>query len=136
VASMRAKGYLESGVWTKAYVRRHYPQLIDGDRIDPKRLVERLDRREQIDLGGVIFQHHCNDCHATTLGYSAAGPLVQGWRPQTIRALIRDLHEKRFTMPPWSGTPEEADLLAAYLHSIAPPPPKGMRPPATRAEAD
>jgi hypothetical protein len=45
-----------------------------------------------------------------------------------IRALIRDLDKHRFTMPPWSGTPEEAELLTDYLYSIAPLKPAGMAP--------
>ena len=31
-------------------------------------------------------------------------------------------------MPPWCGTPEEAELLTDYLMSIAPPRPAGMLP--------
>ena len=45
-----------------------------------------------------------------------------------IRAFIPKLDQTRFTMPPWSGTPEEAELLADYLYSIAPLKPAGMAP--------
>ncbi len=90
-----------------------------------------MPEKDQVALGGVIFQYHCNDCHAIEHGYSAAGPLVQGWTPDMLRALVRDLDRVHFTMPPWSGTPEEADLLAAYLESIAPPSPTGMLPHST-----
>ena len=79
-------------------------------------------------LGGVIFQYHCNDCHAAEQGYSAVGPLVQGWTPDMIRSLVGDLHRVRFEMPPWCGRPEEAELLTAYLKGIAPPRPRGMLP--------
>ena len=37
-----------------------------------------------------------------------------------IRSLVNDLDRTRFTMPPWAGTPEEAELLVAYLSSSAP----------------
>ena len=88
--------------------------------------------KDRVALGAVIFQYHCNDCHAIGLGYSAAGPLVQGWTPDMLRALVRDLDRVHFTMPPWSGTAEEAELVAEYLQSIAPPKPKGMLPGAKR----
>ena len=29
-------------------------------------------------------------------------------------------------MPPWAGTPEEAELLVSYLSDIAPARPEGM----------
>ena len=45
-----------------------------------------------------------------------------------IRALVRDLDRAHFTMPPWSGTPEEAELVAAYLAEHRPAAPDGMLP--------
>ena len=42
--------------------------------------------------------------------------------------LIENLDRAPFFMPPWAGTREEAQLLAAYLSSIAPPRPAGMEP--------
>jgi cytochrome bd-type quinol oxidase subunit 1 len=140
---LKAEGYLEGGVWTKAFVRANYPgTLVDdpfGDVIDPQRLLK-LPRRDRIVLGGLIFQYHCNDCHAIAEGYSPVGPLVQGWSPAMIRALVKDPDKTRFTMPPWWGTPEEADLLTEYLSSIAPMKPAGMAPgrgePETAPEAE
>jgi mono/diheme cytochrome c family protein len=133
VPTMRRRGYLESGTWTKAYVAKRYPQLLADGRIDLAR-IDQLDRQARLDLGAVLFQYHCNDCHAERLGYSAVGPLVQGWSPKMIRRLIDDLHLARFTMPPWAGAPEEAELLATYLSSIAPPRPPGMEPPQATLE--
>ena len=54
---------------------------------------------------------------------------MQGWTPDMMRALVRDLDRVHYMMPPWSGTAEEADLVAAYLKSIAKPRPVGMLPP-------
>ena len=45
-----------------------------------------------------------------------------------IRDLVGNLDKHRFTMPPWCGRDEEADLLADYLYSIAPQHPMGMLP--------
>jgi mono/diheme cytochrome c family protein len=74
----------------------------------------------------VLFQYHCNDCHAARRGYSAVAPLIRGRDRQRLCDLIVHLDEAHFFMPPWAGTAEEAELLADYLLSIAPPRPKGM----------
>lgn len=132
VDRVRRDGFLESGVWTKAYVRANYSQVLSPNgRVDRKQLLT-LPKADQIALGGVIFQYHCNDCHATGQGYSPVAPLVQGWTPQMIRSLIHDLDRTRFTMPPWAGTPEEAELLTAYLADISPAKPAGMLPGGSR----
>ena len=128
VAAIRQKGFLESGTWTKAFVRANYPQVMSADgRID-RSLLSQLPKADQTALGGVIFQYHCNDCHAIKQGYSPVAPLVQDWTPEMIRALVNDLSRTRFTMPPWAGTPEEAELLVAYLADLAPARPAGMLP--------
>jgi cytochrome bd-type quinol oxidase subunit 1/mono/diheme cytochrome c family protein len=120
-------GYLEGGVWTKAFVQANYPGTLVNGRID-QRLLLKLPRADRVALGGLIFQYHCNDCHAIAQGYSPVAPLLEGWSPAMIRSLIHDLDKTRFTMPPWSGTPEEAELLTVYLSSIAPMKPAGMAP--------
>ena len=127
VTRLRTDGYLEGGVWTKALVQARYPQVIRQGRIDPQLLLT-LPEKDRVALGGVIFQYHCNDCHAAEQGYSAVGPLVQGWTPDMIRSLVGDLHRVRFEMPPWCGRPEEVELLTAYLKGITPPRPRGMLP--------
>ncbi|MGO8689600.1 MAG: cytochrome ubiquinol oxidase subunit I [Thermoguttaceae bacterium] len=158
LSRLRLNGFLDSGVWTRAYVRQKYPQVMwsheeieslrhwdaaekyaaaqaailqAGEHADSQRML-RLPEKDRVALGAVIFHYHCNDCHAIGLGYSAAGPLVQGWTPDMLRALVRDLNRVHFTMPPWSGTAEEAQLVAEYLQSIAPQKPKGMLPEAKR----
>ena len=128
VAAVREKGFLESGTWTKAFVQASFPQVMSADgHIDRTRL-QSLSKADKVALGGVIFQYHCNDCHAIKQGYSAVAPVVQGWTPSMIRALVDDLNRTRFMMPPWAGTPEEADLLTAYLYDAAPKRPIGMLP--------
>lgn len=139
VGRFRQIGYLEGGTWTKAYVQRHYTQVLDPadpSKIDESKLLDPtvLSRADQISLGEVLFQYHCNDCHAVQTGYSAVGPLVRG-RPEAINLwTIEHLEQAHFFMPPWAGTPEEARLLAAYLTHIAPPRPEGMYPVAISRE--
>ncbi|MEN6496719.1 MAG: cytochrome ubiquinol oxidase subunit I [Thermoguttaceae bacterium] len=129
VPELRKTGFLEGGTWTNAYVKAHYPAMVDTDgRIDERRLLT-LFHKDQLVLGKVLFQYHCNDCHATEEGYSAMGRLLQGRPPEMILPLVENLHLVHYFMPPWSGTSEEAKLLTAYLVDIAPPRPKGMLPP-------
>jgi cytochrome bd-type quinol oxidase subunit 1/mono/diheme cytochrome c family protein len=125
VRRLQEGGYLEGGTWTRAAVAARYPSLVVDGKIDEKLLLA-LDRKDQLYLGEMLFQYHCNDCHAAEVGYSAVAPMVQGWPPHLIADLIDWLHTRRFMMPPWCGTDEERDLLVAYLTSISPPKPKGM----------
>lgn len=127
VVKARQQGYLETGAWTKALVASQYPQVLSGSKIDGKKLLA-LPEADQVRLGQVIFQHQCNNCHASTIGYSAVGHLMRGWTPEMIRSLLDHLEETNFFMPPWAGTPEEAKLLGRYLVSIRLPRPRGMHP--------
>lgn len=127
VASLRQKGYLEGGTWTKQYVKAGYPEVFVDGRINSRRLLD-LSPEKQADLGHVLFQYHCNDCHAVHQGYSAVAPLLRGRSRPRIRELIEHLNEGHFFMPPWAGTPEEAELLTEYLVKVAPPHPHGMMP--------
>jgi cytochrome bd-type quinol oxidase subunit 1 len=126
VPKLRAGGYLEGGRWTKAFVAENYPKAIVDSRIDGRELLK-LPYRDRIVLGKVLFQHHCNDCHAAELGYSAVGPLLQGRPRDQVLALIERLDDNYF-MPPWCGTHEEALLLTDYLMKINPSRPAGSRP--------
>jgi mono/diheme cytochrome c family protein len=158
VQNVQKNGYLESGVWTKRFVevnfpRDRFPELWAPDPKDPKvfhvarrglrkarpddqRTIAGLTAQDQVALGAVIFQYHCNDCHAVRQGYSAVGPLIQGWPPERIRDLVKNLSRDRYTMPPWCGTPEEAELLVQYLAGIAPPRPAGMLPDQSTRETE
>jgi cytochrome bd-type quinol oxidase subunit 1 len=128
VAQLRTTGFLEGGIWTKAFVAEHYPEVVDDNgQLDESRMLE-LEEADRLVLGESLFQHHCNDCHAVQNGYSAVGPIIRGWTPEMLESMTMRLHEHHFFMPPWAGTQEEAKLLAAYLASIAPPRPEGMLP--------
>lgn len=127
IDALRRDGLLDNSPWPLAYVHDRYPQCIRGGRID-KAAVDRLPPGDRQHLGGVIFQYHCNDCHALGQGYSPVGPLVQGWSPQMIRGVVLHLDQHRFEMPPWCGTRQEADLLVEYLYANAPKRPSGMAP--------
>lgn len=121
----RREGYLEGGTWTKALVATQYPQLMREGKIEEARLLT-LPEADQVKLGQVLFQYGCNNCHATTQGFSPVGHLIRGWTPEMIRTVVREPEKVHFFMPPWAGTREEAELLTKYLVTIAPPHPGGM----------
>jgi len=125
MSRLARSGVLAGGTWTRAIVTDRYPGLIRDGRVDAERLAS-LDHKDRVALGEVLFQYQCNDCHAAANGYSAVGPLVRGRSPRAVAAMILDFKNTHFYMPPWAGTPEEADLLAEYLAEIAPPNPEGM----------
>jgi cytochrome bd-type quinol oxidase subunit 1 len=125
VPQLRSQGYLEGGVWTKAYVSKNYPQTIGNGRVEVNRLLE-LPAADRIHLGEVLFQYHCNDCHAANLGFSAVDGLLQGRSRAQVRSTVAHL-DTYFFMPPWAGTDDEAEVLTDYLMSIAPSRPSGMR---------
>jgi len=125
IPELRAKGILEGGSWTKALVASHYPQLIHEGKVDASRL-SKLPEVDQLRLGQVLFQYSCNNCHAVDGGFSPVDHLIRGWTPEMIRMAVKQPETLLFFMPPWAGTPEEAELLAKYLVSIAPPHPGGM----------
>ncbi len=125
VPKLRNQGYLNGGIWTKAYVSKNYPQAAGKDSIEENRLLE-LPAADRIRLGEVLFQYHCNDCHAAALGFSAVSQLMQDRSRAEVRSVIDHLDTYVF-MPPWAGTNDEAELLTDYLMSIAPRRPGGMR---------
>ncbi|MCE5301804.1 MAG: cytochrome ubiquinol oxidase subunit I [Planctomycetaceae bacterium] len=125
VSTLRRDGYLNGGRWTKAFVERRYPQTLVDGRIDGQKLLA-LPPQDRVALGQTLFQYHCNDCHAAGDGYSGVGPLLRGRSRALIRSTVDHL-ESVYFMPPWCGTPAEAELLTDYLASINPPRPSGMR---------
>jgi cytochrome d ubiquinol oxidase subunit I len=128
VATLRQTGYLEGGVWPRAYIARHYPQVVNEQgQIDEADLLA-LPEVDRLKVGEVLFQYHCNDCHAAAEGYSAVGQLMRGWTPELIRLVAQHPEKAQFFMPPFAGRPEEAELLSQYLASIAKPFPSGLAP--------
>lgn len=122
VMKLRQNGFLQSGIWTRAFVAERCPTAVVGNQIDASKLLP----RDRLALGETLFLYHCNDCHAGTLGYSAAGPLLKGRPRDQVRAMVERLDDNYF-MPPWSGTPEEARIISDYLMTINPARPAGPR---------
>jgi len=125
IPALRNAGYLEGGVWTRAFVSKNYPSVISDTIIDETALLN-LPERDQRELGAVLFQYHCNDCHAIDNGFSPLGHLTRGWTFEMIQTVVEHPEKAHFFMPPWAGTKEEAILLTKYLAEIAPAHPAGM----------
>ncbi len=134
VPSVRATGFLQSGRWTREHVKERFPEAIRDGKVDSQRLLtSSLENR--ILAGRVIFMHHCNNCHAEEQGYSAVGPVLFSRSREVLVEMISHLHETHYFMPPWSGTPEEAELVTDYLWTLRPERPKGIYPNLERLEA-
>jgi cytochrome bd ubiquinol oxidase subunit I len=125
VPKYRQQGYLNGGIWTKAFVAKTYPQAMADDSIDENKLLE-LPAADRVHVGQLLFEYHCNDCHAAGPGFSAVSSLMQGRSRDQVRNTIEHL-DTYFFMPPWAGNDAEAELLTDYLMSIAPSRPAGMR---------
>jgi cytochrome d ubiquinol oxidase subunit I len=125
IPHLRESGFLDGGVWTRALIKEKYPFAVSNDRIDASKLLY-LPLNEQIRIGSVLFQYHCNDCHAVRFGYSAVGNLTRGWSERMIQDVVEHPEKAHFFMPPWCGTKEEAILLTKYLVALAPAHPPGM----------
>ncbi len=78
----------------------------------------KISDEDRLMLGEMIFMYHCNDCHATTMGLSAVGPLLTGKTEEEIKSFVLHLNRPGYYMPPWCGTMVELDLLSHYLVSI------------------
>ncbi|MBI3945337.1 MAG: cytochrome ubiquinol oxidase subunit I [Armatimonadetes bacterium] len=126
VPILQRNGFLEGGTWTRAYIAARYPGVMEGRRIVEERLLD-LPEPEQRHVGEVLFQYHCNNCHAVTHGVSGASQLLRGWTPEMVRAVSREPDRFHFFMPPWSGTPAEAEVLARFLIPIAEPFPRSLK---------
>ncbi len=126
VPRLRQAGFLEGGVWTSMLIGERYPFAFSENQIDVSKLLL-LPEDEQTRIGSTLFLYHCNDCHATEIGYSAVGRLLQGWTEPMIREVVEHPEKARYFMPPWCGTKEEAILLTKYLFSIAPAHPANMK---------
>ncbi|RME44172.1 MAG: hypothetical protein D6791_13775 [Chloroflexi bacterium] len=122
IPELQQNGFVESGVWTRAWIASNYPELLDSEgHIDEAEMLT-LPVRDQQEIGRMVFMYHCNDCHAID-GYSGVSGLARGWTPEMVELMVRHLDDFHYFMPPWSGTDAEAEVLAVYLESVIPPHP-------------
>jgi mono/diheme cytochrome c family protein len=95
VEALREEGIAARSVW------------VDGDETDP------------VVLGEQVFRAACQNCHARS-GYNGLADRVAHWDEAFISGMSQRTEYMRRLMPPWVGTVEEADALAAYLVTLKP----------------
>jgi mono/diheme cytochrome c family protein len=66
------------------------------------------------DEGADLFRHACRSCHTLT-GYKPLKPVFDGTDKKFIAGVIRSARFIKGNMPPFLGTPSEAEKIAAYL---------------------
>jgi cytochrome d ubiquinol oxidase subunit I len=125
VPRARAEGLLNVGLWPRLWMSDHHPDVMaPGGRVDePRLMLQPQEQRQQI--GRVVFLYHCNDCHAVR-GYSAISQLTRGKTRGMVMDIMLQLNRADFFMPPFSGRPEEAEVLLDYLATVMEPYPPGL----------
>ncbi|HKI82834.1 MAG TPA: c-type cytochrome, partial [Candidatus Krumholzibacteria bacterium] len=71
----------------------------------------------------------CKNCHSRS-GYNGLASRVRGWDRQFTAGFIQRMQYSLRPMPPWVGTPQEANELAQYLLSL----PGAKESPATKPD--
>ncbi len=94
VPELNRTGYLRAALWTP---------------------YKEIDSDNRLDAGHELFIHQCYACH-TVNGWN--NDIVQATESMSYRALvsyISRIHQIRYFMPPFVGTNEEIEALAAYI---------------------
>ncbi|WP_297988894.1 cytochrome c [Anoxybacillus sp.] len=82
--------------------------------------VKKITEENKIEAGREIYEGQCLACH-TIDGWRSKRALanrLQGWPQQSIESYIPTMHQVRPMMPPFAGTKEEVEALAAYLYKV------------------
>ncbi len=67
--------------------------------------------------GKEYFRLQCGSCHAVD-GYNGIRPLIEGWSQEYTYDQLQHLDTLKEIMPPFLGTDEERQAVAAYLASL------------------
>jgi mono/diheme cytochrome c family protein len=92
-----------------------FPGTDDERRAVAKYLSTEIEDRALAD-GGEVFEKRCGYCH-TKEGYQPLYEAMQGYTREDVIDVLPLLGDMTDEMAPWSGTEEEANLLADYLLS-------------------
>ncbi|WP_461201194.1 c-type cytochrome [Anoxybacillus sp. TBDG-1] len=82
--------------------------------------VKTITEENKIEAGREIYEGQCLACH-TIDGWRSKRALanrLQGWPQKSIESFIPTMHQIRPMMPPFVGTKEEVEALAAYLYKV------------------
>lgn len=95
---MNEEGFLANATWAKE---------------------KEITEENKVEAGREVFVGQCIACH-TIDGWRtkrALGKRLAGWDEEALKSYIPTMHTVRVAMPPFMGTEEELDALAAYLKS-------------------
>ncbi len=62
-----------------------------------------------------LFRHACRSCH-TIAGYRPLRPAFDGTDEAFVAAIVRAARKLRGNMPPFLGTPQEAEAIARHIY--------------------
>ncbi|KIQ94863.1 hypothetical protein LH47_01043 [Anoxybacillus thermarum] len=82
--------------------------------------VKEITDENKLEAGREIYLGQCLACH-TIDGWRSKRALanrLDGWSQETIKSFIPNMHNVRPMMPPFVGTEEELEALAAYLYKV------------------
>jgi hypothetical protein len=83
--------------------------------------IKKVTENNKVEAGREIYQGQCLACH-TIDGWRSKRALanrLKGWPQQSIESFIPTMHQVRPMMPPFVGTKEKVEALAAYLYKVA-----------------
>jgi mono/diheme cytochrome c family protein len=116
-------GWFSCLEWTREAARK--PYIITGYMYGNGLEVAKLDEYRKSGLlpsvayrsgddGADLFRRACRSCH-TVSGYNPLQPAFEGTDRAFIAAIVKSAHLLKGNMPPFVGTPAEADAIAGYL---------------------
>ncbi|MFC1562148.1 c-type cytochrome [candidate division KSB1 bacterium] len=80
-------------------------------------LVNQTDPAHRLNSGEEVFRKRCSICHTRDREYRGLMPIVRNHTYQSLLRRIPTLGSMQKKMAPWSGTPEEVELLTEYIMS-------------------
>ncbi|MDF2718458.1 MAG: cytochrome [Paenibacillus sp.] len=82
--------------------------------------VKEVTEANQLEAGEELFRMQCIACHSIDgiRRSRAMTERIDGWSKETIAGFIPSMHHVRDIMPPFAGTQQEVEALAAYLANI------------------
>jgi mono/diheme cytochrome c family protein len=118
-------GWFGSFEWFRESIRKPYiitgymygngVEVRDADTYKSNGYLSQIAYRSGDD-GADLVRHACRTCH-TLQGYKALKPEFDGTDRAFIAAIVQSIHLLKGNMPPFLGTPGEANALAAYLEA-------------------
>ena len=79
--------------------------------------MDNTDRTAVPENGRQVFEKRCAACHTIAREHRGLYPKFRNYTYQALMERIPTLGSMQLKMAPWSGSPQEAELLARYILS-------------------